>query len=365
VPPGPANLAARQQLQQQLQQLHALRSAQGGNAETIQAAGVSSSPVSPHVRRAVELGLLIGLLLGLGAVSLAESSDRRIRNPTELEEFTGLPLLSAVPARAFSAPVNSLDQAEEAFQMLRAALTYFNVDRRLTTLVIASAGEKEGKTTVAVRLAIATARAGKHVVLVDADLRRRGLTSRLGVTTPSGLGAVLAGEESLANVLVDHRIDGVRAGGRLSVLPAGPPPPNPSELLSSQEMQRLLSQLETMADLVVVDTPAALAVSDPLPLLTEASGVVLVARVDSTRRETIRRLQRMVVAADGTLLGVVATATSRGPGYGRYAYGYEVAPNGRGGAHSGRVIGRLRARMRNETHAGPEFAAEPPKSSET
>jgi Mrp family chromosome partitioning ATPase len=128
----------------------------------------------------------------------------------------------------------------------------------------------------------------------------------------------------------------------------------------------LLNQLETLADLVVVDTPAALAVSDPLPLLTEASGVVMVARVDSTRREAIRRLQRMVVAANGTLLGVVATATSRGPGHGRYDYGYEVAPNGRGGARSGRVIGRLRARIRAETHGGgPEFAAEPPKSSET
>jgi capsular exopolysaccharide synthesis family protein len=229
--------------------------------------------------------------------------------------------------------------------------------------VIVSAGEKEGKTTVAIRLAIAAARSGKHVILVDADLRRCGLTQRLGITTQAGIGGVLVGESPLRDALVDHPIELVRAGGKLTVLPAGPSPPNPSELLSSNEMNMLLSQLELEADMVVVDTPAALAVSDTLPLLPEASGVVLVARVDSSRREAIRRVQQMITAAHGTLLGVVATGTSSGPGYDGYAYGYAATPNGRAGVG---FTGRLRSRLRGGSRdASSEFAAEAPKSSET
>jgi capsular exopolysaccharide synthesis family protein len=306
--------------------------------------------------------LVIGLLLGLGAAALAENSDRRLRDPNDLEEFTKLPLLSSVSSRALAAPVDSLGQSEEAFQMLRAALTYFNVDRKITTLVITSPGEKEGKTTVAIRLSMAAARAGRQVIVVDADLRRCGLTQRLGLNVRSGLGGVLVGEQPLSAALVDYRIDSVREGGKLDVLPAGPPPPNPSELLSSREMQRLLSQLEMQADLVVIDTPAALAVSDALPLLPEASGIVLVARIQRTRREAVRRLQSMITATHGTLLGVVATGTARGPGYESYAYRYEPLPNRR---DAQRLAGRLRSRLRRTPKVPSEFATEPPKSSET
>jgi non-specific protein-tyrosine kinase len=367
VPPGPANQTARQQLQQQLAQLRALRAAQGNNAAVVQPASASSSPVSPHVRRAVELGLVIGLLLAIGAVAFAENGDRRIRNPTELEELTKLPLLSAVPAKAFGEQVDVIDRAEEAFQMLRAAITYFNVDRRLTTLVITSPGEKEGKTMVAVRLAIAAARAGKRVTLVDADLRRSGVSARLELKPAAGLGAVLAGEATLAQVLVDHPLSLSRAGGSLTVLPSGPPPPNPSELLGSNEMRRVLSQLEAQSELIVVDTPAALAVSDPLALLPEASGIVLVARMDQTRREAIRRLQRIIATADGTLLGVVATGSTRGPGYESYSYGYAPAPNGHGeSSDAGRAAGGLRERLWAAERRGQSgLAVEPPESDAT
>ena len=330
VPLGAAGQIQRQQLQQQLAQLRAARGSQSGNTSVVQAATPNPTAVSPHIRRTVELGLVIGLLLAIGAVALAENSDRRLRSPDDLEEVTRLPLLSAVPAAAFSAPMDSTGNEEEAFQMLRAALTYFNIDRRLSTVVITSAGQKDGKTTVAIRLALATARAGKRVLLVDADLRRAQVTERLGLVPSDGLGAVLVGETSLASALLQYPVEATK-GGHLEILPAGRhAPPNPSELLSSQEMRNLLKELELRADLVIIDTPAALAVSDTMPLLTLASGVVLIARSNRSTRDSIKRLQRVITTAGGTIVGVVATASGSGLGYDSYGYGYTA--NGAGGA---------------------------------
>ena len=320
-PIGPANALARQQLLQQISQLQALRGSQGGNVSVIEQAKPNPTVVSPHIRRTVELGFVIGLLLAIGAVALAENSDRRMRNPADLEEMTKLPLLAAIPSHAFAAPLDSVDGDEEAFQMLRAALTYFNVDRQLRTVVVTSAGQKDGKTTVAIRLALATARAGKHVLLVDADLRRAQVTERLRLNASAGLGDVLAGEIPLSSVLLDYRVQAAK-GGSLQILPAGPAPPNPSELLSSQEMMRLMGELERNADVVIIDTPAALAVSDTMPLLQSASGVILVARLNKSTRDAVRRLQRVIASVNGTILGAVATASGPGPGYEGYTYGY-------------------------------------------
>lgn len=348
-PSGAVNAPARQQLVQQISALSALRSSQGGNVAVIEPATPNPTVVSPHVRRTVELGLIIGLLLAIGAVSLAENSDRRLRNPSELEDLTGLPLLSAIPARAFSAPLDSVGDDDEAFQMLRASLTYFNIDRRLATVVLTSAGPKDGKTTVAIRLSLAAARAGTNVLLVDADLRRHQVSERLGIQASAGLGAVLVGEAPLSNVLTELKVDSVK-GGRVRVLPAGPPPPNPAELLSSREMERLLSELEAAFDLVIIDTPAALAVSDPIPLLQRASGVVLLARMNQTTREQIKRLRRVIAGVDGTIVGVVATGTGGGVGYDSYGYSYYGAEPPRTGLRG------LAARLRRER---PVYRSEP------
>ncbi len=312
------DLATRGQLQQQLDQLILARSTQGGQAAILQAASPSGSPVGGGTRRTVELGLLIGVLLGFGALVLAERSDRRIRTPEDLERATDLPLLAAMESSAFDG-LTTTNEDEEAFQMLRTALMYFNVDRQLNSVLITSAGEKEGKTTVATRLALTAAAAGMNVALVDADLRRAQVSARLGIRTPEGLGVVIAGGHPLGDALFDFPLpENARPGGRLRVVPAGPPPPNPAALMTSEMMRQVLSQLESMTDLVIVDTPAALAVSDPLALMRDVTGVVLVARMNRSSRQTIHRLQQIVESAHGNLVGVVATGTSSGPGYGHY-----------------------------------------------
>ena len=140
---------------------------------------------------------MIALLLGVGAVLVAENADRRLRTPDDLEALTGWPLLAAIPASAFSQG-HLEDPAElEAFEMLRAALTYFNVERQLGSVAIVSPMVGDGKTTVAVGLAIAAARAGKRAILVDADLRRPQASTRLGLAATDGSVPCWLGSASL------------------------------------------------------------------------------------------------------------------------------------------------------------------------
>ncbi len=352
----PSDTVGRSQLSDRLQQLLSVRAAQGHNAAVIERAVPSFTPIGRSTRRAIELGLVIGLLLGLGAVVLAENSDRRVRTPEDLENLSGLPLLSAIPSSAFSARGGGDPRDDEAFKRLRGALTYFNVNRRLSTVVITSPGQQDGKTTVVVRLAVEMARAGKAVVLVEADLRRPQVARRLNLDVRAdGLASVLVGERSLSEVLLsypladDSHVDAT-PGGALLVLPGGPIPPNPSELISSQSMERVLDALEDQADLVLVDTPAALAVSDALALLPSVSGVVIVARLNRTTRAAVRRLQQIIATANGIALGVVATGTAAREGYEGYTYGYYET----GGGSSWRARRRARRAARKEDPFVPD-----------
>jgi capsular exopolysaccharide synthesis family protein len=342
------NDPTRLSLVQQLNQLRAARATQGSEAAILQRATPSSSPVGLNTRRAVEIGLVIGILLGFGAVLLAESADRRLRTPGDLEAMSEVPLLAAIAPSAFSSELETGQEDEEAFHMLRTGLMVFNPEKRLRSVLVTSAGEKDGKTTVAVRLALVCATTGLKVILIDADLRRAQVGARLGIHEEAGLSAVLAGECPLDDSLVDCQIDD-NPSVSLTVLPAGSPPHNPGALIGSDAMRRVLAEAESHSDLVIIDTPAALAVSDPLPLMPVVSGVVLVARMNRSARMTVRRLQRVIEAAGGTSVGVVATGVTSTLGYERYYTKYyaQSSPNG--------SAGRFRRRQRPVgTSSGPE-----------
>ena len=359
----------RPQLSQELQSVVALRAAQGNNAQILQAASADPSPISPKTTKVVGLALLMGFLLALGAVVLAEAADRRVRNPDDLEELTQLPLLSVIPRSAFSATVSSGKRESEAFQMLRSALTFFNVDRSLSTVLIGSPVKGDGKTTVATHLAMAIAHSGRNVLLVDADLRWPQAEARLGLTGEAiapghGLAAVLTGQVSLTEALVTVPLgeeDGEegsganRLRGQLRLLPGGGPVPNPSELLASHRMREVLDQCARMADVVIVDTTPVLSVSDSIALLDFVSGVVLVARLNGTTKDAIRRFMKTMSNTSATVLGVVATGATSGGMYGRYgygygyAYGYEAASyaNGNGNGNGNRRL-KLPPRLKRE-----------------
>ena len=339
-----SDAAERASLSQQIAALTAQRSSPGAGAQVIQPATASAVPLGSSTARAVELAFVIALLLGAGTVLVAEHSDRRIRTPEDLETLTSIPLLGVIAPSAFAHDWRTRSQDDETFEMLSAALTVFNLDRRLASVAIISPGTEDGKTTVAVGLAVAAARAGGRVILVDADLRRPQVATRLGIRVTAGLGAVLLRQRQLSEVVGEYRVSET---ARLLVLPAGPPQPNPFSLLNSPEMRALLRQLEGLADLVIVDTPAALAVGDALPLLPAVSGVVMAVRMNQSSRAAVRRLQKVIAAADATVVGVVATASDAVTGEYGGARGYYDANSHNGHSLTSLLSPRRRAATRN------------------
>jgi capsular exopolysaccharide synthesis family protein len=190
-------------------------------------------------------------------------------------------------------------------------------------VIVTSPMHGEGKTTVATNLAIALAQDERDVILVDGDLRRPQVMSRFGSGMQGGLDAVLLGERHLDDALLELEVEGT---GRLRLLPGGATAPNPAVLLGSRRMRSLLGELSARTDIVVLDTPPILAVSDAIPLLDDVSGTVLVARVDYSSRDAVQRAAQVIEAAGGSLLGAVATGTTAGGLYGYEDYSYAKTP---------------------------------------
>ena len=305
--------AQRRQLAERLSRLRALRDAPNGTIHIAEGAVAADSPVAPRIGRTVAMARIVALLLGLAAVGLAHGADRKVRDPLELPELLGGPLLSTVPREAMGG-LRPSPTATAAFEALRACLTAFNVDVDITSVLVSSPGRLDGRTTVATNLARTMALAGRDVILVDADLRRPCVADRFGVAASVGLGGVLGGDLSAESALVAIELASLPAG-RLRLLPAERGLPNPSERLAGARMAELMRQLTAIADVVVVDSAPISAVGDALPLVATVSGVVAVARLDATTRDAARALARIVGEAGGTLLGSVATAarTPQGP----------------------------------------------------
>ena len=311
------DVGAEAELARQLQLLRSARLAAQDNTETIQAALPPDTPKSPHPRRNTALAALVALLFALGAVAGAERLDRRLRDSSELEPLLGAPLLSVIPRAAFPGAKPAPGPVREAFRTLAASLVYFNIDHPVTTVMVSSPTQGDGKTTVSVHLAVALAKDGQRVILVDGDLRHPQVAVRLGIEPSVGLVQVITGQVAVEDGLFDVGV-GEGDEGRLQVLAAGDRPPNPGRLLGSARMGSLLQVLAAMADVVILDTPPILNVSDAVPLLDRVSGIVLVAKVGQTSRDALQRARQVLETAHGTLLGGVATGAAVA---GLYGYG--------------------------------------------
>ncbi|WP_285595079.1 polysaccharide biosynthesis tyrosine autokinase [Kineosporia sp. NBRC 101731] len=286
-----------------------------------------TAPVSPRVPLNIALGLLLGLGLGIGAAVLRDQLNTTVRGSSDLEQLTGSVPLGVVPFDA-SAPKHPLVTADafggraEAFRTLRTNLQFADVDSPPRVIAITSALPDEGKTTTACNIALILAQSGARVVLVEGDLRKPAVGKYLGISNGAGLTNVLAGQHDLRDVVVGYERD------LLAVLPSGPTPPNPSELLGSQQMRHLLDTLAEHYDVVIIDAPPLLPVTDAALISTAADGAILVVRHGRSRREETVRALKSLESVSAKMLGTVLNFAPRGKGngYDGYGYGYGQTP---------------------------------------
>lgn len=358
-----------QALQKQISDLATLEALQTGNAELVQEASPPSSPSSPKPMRNAIIGATFGLLFGLGLALLRERLDRRLKDPGDLEDSFGLPILGEIPESRSLRHEKRSDANEklpageaEAFRMLRTRLRYFNVDRELDSLLVTSASASDGKTTVAFYLARTAAAAGARTLLVEADLHEAALAAEFGLSPLPGLAEVLTHQARPEGVIqelpVEDRSNGLAGTRTLDVIVAGAAAPNPLELVESAEMARLLDDLSESYDLVILDTPPAGVVADSLPLMKLVSGVILVGQLGKTTRDEATALREHLASMDVATLGVVLNRVRKRRGY---SYGYSYGYRHEASRSSSRV-GHLRRRKRPSRPAldqGPGAGAMP------
>jgi capsular exopolysaccharide synthesis family protein len=262
-------------------------------------------PVSPRPLRTFILAGLLGLLIGAGIAILREMLDMTIKTAETLRSVTGAPVLAVVPfdSSARQSPLvmagDPHSARAEAFRHLRTNLQFVDVDHPVKAIVITSSVPDEGKSTTALNLAIAFAEMGRRVVLIEADLRRPRIAQYLGIEGAIGLSNVLAGQVAVADALQPW------GHGHLQVLASGFVPPNPSELLGSRNMSALLTRLRSEFDVILIDTPPMLPVTDAAVVATHADGAVLVARCGKTAQARVRTALASLRAVDAQVLGCV------------------------------------------------------------
>ena len=286
-----------------------LGSGQAVGARLLEPAQLPLEPVSPKPFRDTVLGLVLGLALGVGMAFLLQQLDTTLRTREDAEEaLAPLPVLAGIPKaegnkdRILFFENDARSPASEAVRTLRTNIQFFSIDNPIRLLLITSPYAEDGKTTVAANLGAAIAASGVKTLLVEADLRRPALREYFDYFEPErrgGLTDVLAGIDRIKDVVRDTHIS------NLLFLPAGSLPPNPSELLGSHKMEEVLNEVRDMADVVILDTPPALAVADSLVLGAHADGVALVIRAGVTHRERAREAKEAFERAGIRLLGMV------------------------------------------------------------
>jgi succinoglycan biosynthesis transport protein ExoP len=280
--------------------------------------------ISPNYVRNMLLALMAGLGLGVAAAFLRERLDDRLHGRDDLEVITGAPVLAVVPRvtlwkRTHAPVLISLTQpqsaAAEAYKSLRTGVLFVMQQRNMKVLLVTSPQAGEGKTSTTANLGVALAQAGKRVIMVSADLRKPRLHQFFDVPNVAGLTDVLGGRATTERVLIPR-------ADELMIFPSGPVPANPAELLASDGMRRCLEDLRDRTDVVLIDAPPLLAVTDAAALAPFADGVLFVADSGTTTRGSIKHALKPLEAVNAPLIGAVLNNfdPAKGVGYGYYGY---------------------------------------------
>jgi capsular exopolysaccharide synthesis family protein len=279
----------------------------------------SDNPSSPNTPLNLALGLLVGLALGVGAAVLRSVLDTRIHGPHDIEALTESPIIGGIAydpdakKRPLIVHADPRSPRAESFRTLRTNIQFVNAGAGPRTYVVTSSLPGEGKSTTTANLAIALAESGASVVLVDGDLRLPRVADYMAIEGAVGLTDVLIGRAELIDVLQPW------GRHRLAVLPAGQVPPNPSELLGSEGMRRLLDELAGVYDYVLIDAPPLLPVTDAAVLSKLTGGVVVVSAAGRTRKAEFTAAVRSLDNIGSRVLGVILTML---PTKGPDSYGY-------------------------------------------
>ena len=342
-------------LQQRLRDLQIAEATVTGNYRVIAAATPPSSPSSPKPLRDAGLGLAVGVFGGIGLAFLLEQLNTRPRSHREVAEVLGMPVVGRVPRLSKntlkSGPLVAMHDPEssiaESLRVLRSNLDFLTLDQKVSTVLVTSPMQGEGKSLTVCNLAVTLAMGGRKVVVIDADLRRPMLHKYLGLQNTVGLSSVIAGRTPLFEALqrctlpilswspngdgtapepgqadLEARASADRAP-RLYVLTAGPLPPNPGELISSQRFEAILAKLlsNSIIDFVLIDTPAFLPVGDAAALATKVDGMFVLVNMQSITRPLLAEVRDFLAPLPCRKLGIIAVyeEVKRGDYY-RYHY---------------------------------------------
>lgn len=318
---------------QKLDQLQVDAALKSGGAQLVTPAVAATSPIRPTPERNALLGLIVGLMLGLGLAFLFEFLDDSLRGKEDVERVVpGLPVVGLIPAVAtwkdsdatvVASITEPKSQAAESYRTLRTSVQFLRLEREIRTLQITSPGQAEGKSTTLANLAATLAGAGQEVVVVDADLRRPRIHHFFGADNSVGLSSVLLGDVELRDAL-----QSVEGQPLIHLLASGPIPPNPSEMLATDRMAELLSTLAEHCDIVLIDCPPVLPVTDAIVLSSRVDATLLVVRAGRTHTGQLRRAVELLAQVAAPPLGTVINGLTGEDGYGyAYGYGYRYAPD--------------------------------------
>jgi polysaccharide biosynthesis transport protein len=293
------------------------------NIVQVYQAAPGTEPVSPKIIQNTIIAALIGLLLAALAVFGLDALDDTLKTPEEVSTALNLPVLGVIFQHKIKLQPVALEEPRspvaEAFRTLRTNIQYANVDEPLRTLLITSPLPGEGKTTISANLAVVFAHAGKRVYYADADLRHPTVHKKFGIPNNSGLTQLILDPDlPVAQFSQNGKVPG------LHVVTCGDLPPNPAELLGSKKMATLLDKFKSESDLVILDSPPVLAVSDPAVLAPSVDGVILVLRPGKTTRraalQAIDALRQVAAPLIGVVLNDVHTNGHSYSYYYRHGY---------------------------------------------